>query len=131
MVAVRPPSTGQRSRLNPVHKHPDHPCGCKWDGSWRLVYAPPTEAGAIPITTVRHPASQSAVGTIPNPDYVTTPASWAHSIRIPGGLDPRLWRDWLPGCSPTWAWMGILVMSGRNGEASEVPRVRPGVRSRA
>ncbi|MFZ3492316.1 hypothetical protein ACODT5_03585 [Streptomyces sp. 5.8] len=43
------------------HPHPDHPCACacEWENTWRLVYAPPTEPGAIPITVMRHPAAQT------------------------------------------------------------------------
>ncbi|MDX3132199.1 hypothetical protein PV367_20920 [Streptomyces europaeiscabiei] len=50
------------------HPHPDHPCGCEWDDTWRLVWASPTEPGAIPITVMRHPAARAAATTIPNPD---------------------------------------------------------------
>ncbi|MEU5583011.1 hypothetical protein ABZ791_36055 [Streptomyces huasconensis] len=58
------------------HPHPDHPCGCEWDGTWRLVWAPPTEPGAIPVTAMRHPAAPAATSSVPNPDQ-GAPASWA------------------------------------------------------
>ncbi|MEU3953605.1 hypothetical protein AB0F45_14995 [Streptomyces achromogenes] len=58
------------------HPHPDHPCGCEWDGTWRLVWAPPTEPGAIPVTVMRHPAAPAATASLPNPD-LGAPATWA------------------------------------------------------
>ncbi|MES5824843.1 hypothetical protein [Streptomyces sp. RG80] len=58
------------------HPHPDHPCGCEWDDTWRLVWAPPTEPGAVPITAMRHPAAP-ATTNIPNPDDEGAPATWA------------------------------------------------------
>ncbi|WP_328765373.1 MULTISPECIES: hypothetical protein [unclassified Streptomyces] len=60
------------------HPHPDHPCGCEWENTWRLVYAPPTEPGAIPITVMRHPAAQATAAAIPSPDHGPVPATWAH-----------------------------------------------------
>ncbi|MET9694273.1 hypothetical protein ABZY81_38640 [Streptomyces sp. NPDC006514] len=59
------------------HPHPDHPCGCEWENTWRLVYAPPTEPGAIPITVMRHPAAQATAASIPSPDHGTVSATWA------------------------------------------------------
>ncbi|GAA1923880.1 hypothetical protein [Streptantibioticus ferralitis] len=59
------------------HPHPDHPCGCEWDDTWRLVWAPPTEPGAIPVTAMRHPAARAAAATIPNPDHGQVPATFA------------------------------------------------------
>ncbi|MGW4600586.1 hypothetical protein ACWEOA_35710, partial [Streptomyces sp. NPDC004457] len=56
--------------------HPDHPCDCEWDGTWRVVWAPPTEPGAIPITAMRHPAAPAAGASVPNPDE-GAPATWA------------------------------------------------------
>lgn len=50
------------------HPHPDHPCGCEWDGTWRLVWAPPTEPGVIPVTAMRQPAAPAATACLPNPD---------------------------------------------------------------
>lgn len=55
---------------------PDHPCSCEWEGTWRVVGAPPTEPGAIPITTMRHPAAPAAGASVPNPDE-GAPATWA------------------------------------------------------
>jgi hypothetical protein len=55
------------------HKHPDHPCGCEWDDTWRLVYAPPTEPGAIPVTVMRHPAPPSSTAIPTRPMPVTWP----------------------------------------------------------
>ncbi|MFE4578544.1 hypothetical protein [Streptomyces chartreusis] len=59
------------------HPHPDHPCGCEWDDSWRMVWTPPTEPGAIPITAMRHPAAQPAATGIPDPDRGVASATWA------------------------------------------------------
>jgi len=59
------------------HPHPDHPCGCEWEKTWRLIYAPPTEPGAIPITVMRHPAALSTAAAIPVPEYGPVPATWA------------------------------------------------------
>ncbi|WP_031066286.1 hypothetical protein [Streptomyces sp. NRRL F-5527] len=58
------------------HPHPDHPCGCEWEGTWRVVWVPPTEPGAIPITAMRHPAAPAAAASVPNPDE-GAPATWA------------------------------------------------------
>ncbi|MFE6270479.1 hypothetical protein ACFVQ9_17055 [Streptomyces goshikiensis] len=60
------------------HPHPDHGCGCGWENTWRLVYAPPTGPGAIPITVMRHPAAQATAAAIPSPDHGSVPATWAH-----------------------------------------------------
>ncbi|MFE4177170.1 hypothetical protein ACFRR7_34905 [Streptomyces sp. NPDC056909] len=59
------------------HPHPDHPCGCEWDDTWRLIYAPPDEPGAIAVTVMRHPAARSTATAIPSPDHGTPPATWA------------------------------------------------------
>jgi hypothetical protein len=59
------------------HPHPDHPCGCERDGTWRLAYTPPTEPGAVPITAMRHPAAPPGAGNIPDPDHDAPPAAWA------------------------------------------------------
>ncbi|MEV5242610.1 hypothetical protein AB0K89_26410 [Streptomyces cinnamoneus] len=48
-----------------------------WENTWRLVYAPPTEPGAIPITVMLHPAAYAAAAAIPSPDHGTLPATWA------------------------------------------------------
>ncbi|WP_225829219.1 hypothetical protein [Streptomyces naphthomycinicus] len=37
------------------HPYPDHPCGCEWEGTRRLVWAPPTDPGAIPISAIATP----------------------------------------------------------------------------
>lgn len=58
------------------HPHPDHPCGCEWEDTWRLVWAPPTEPGAVPITAMRHPAAPATATGIPDPDH-GAPATWA------------------------------------------------------
>ncbi|WP_247698278.1 hypothetical protein [Streptomyces sp. RK75] len=51
------------------HPHPDYECGCEWDDTWRMVWAPPTEPGAVPITA-------PAPAGIPDPDH-GAPATWA------------------------------------------------------
>ncbi|MFD9601804.1 hypothetical protein [Streptomyces sp. NPDC059970] len=58
------------------HPHPGHGCGCEWDDTWRMVWAPATEPGAAPITALRHPAAPAAVADLPNPDH-GEPATWA------------------------------------------------------
>jgi hypothetical protein len=58
------------------HLHPDHPCDCEWEDTWRMVWAPPTEPGAIPVTAMRHPAAPSAAA-IPTPDHGSVPVTWA------------------------------------------------------
>ncbi|MDT0567105.1 hypothetical protein RM704_06415 [Streptomyces sp. DSM 3412] len=50
------------------HPHQDHPCGCEWDDTWRMIWAPPTEPGAVPITVIRHPAAPATATSLPNPD---------------------------------------------------------------
>ncbi|MCD9194248.1 hypothetical protein [Streptomyces albireticuli] len=37
------------------HPHPAHPCGCEWEGQWRMVDVPEGEPGAIAITSMRRP----------------------------------------------------------------------------
>ncbi|MFD9568078.1 hypothetical protein [Streptomyces sp. NPDC059994] len=37
------------------HPHPDYPCGCAWDDSWRLVYVPEGTPGAVAVTVLRRP----------------------------------------------------------------------------
>lgn len=37
------------------HPHPDHPCGCEWDGQWRVVYVPADEPGAVAVTVMHAP----------------------------------------------------------------------------
>ncbi|GGN45374.1 hypothetical protein [Streptomyces fuscichromogenes] len=59
-----------------LHPHPDHPCGCEWEGSWRMIWAPPDEPGAIPITAMRHPAAPAAAAGLPDPDQGGL-ATWA------------------------------------------------------
>ncbi|MFD7532261.1 hypothetical protein ACFV8E_32480 [Streptomyces sp. NPDC059849] len=58
------------------HPHDDHGCGCEWDGTWRMIWSPSTEPGAIPITALRHPAALVTAASIPNPDE-GAPATWA------------------------------------------------------
>ncbi|MFJ9634745.1 hypothetical protein ACIRU8_44360 [Streptomyces sp. NPDC101175] len=58
------------------HPHPDHACGCEWDDTWRMVWAPSTAPGAVPVTVLRHPAAAVAAAGIPNPDD-GAPATWA------------------------------------------------------
>ncbi|MFJ9675289.1 hypothetical protein ACIRP5_31415 [Streptomyces sp. NPDC101221] len=58
------------------HPHPDHSCGCEWDDTWRMVWAPAIEPGAVPITAMRHPAAPTTAVGIPNPDD-GAPAIWA------------------------------------------------------
>ncbi|MFE4258245.1 hypothetical protein [Streptomyces sp. NPDC056883] len=58
------------------HPHPEHGCGCEWDDTWRMIWAPATESGAVPITALRHPAALVAAADIPNPDQ-GAPATWA------------------------------------------------------
>lgn len=41
-----------------------------------MVWAPPNEPGAVPITAMRHPAAPAAASGIPNPDE-GAPATWA------------------------------------------------------
>jgi hypothetical protein len=57
------------------HPHPDHPCDCEWENTWRLVWAPPNEHGAVPITAMRHPAVPPTTTSLPNPDQ-GAPATW-------------------------------------------------------
>ncbi|WP_331720140.1 hypothetical protein OG762_51855 (plasmid) [Streptomyces sp. NBC_01136] len=59
------------------HPHPEHGCGCEWDDTWRMVWAPSTEPGAIPITALRHPAAPATAAGLPNPDEDGAPATWA------------------------------------------------------
>lgn len=58
------------------HPHPDHPCGCEWEDTWRLVWVPPTEPGAVPITAMRHPATATTAG-LPSPDHGQVSAAFA------------------------------------------------------
>ncbi|MFI1568382.1 hypothetical protein ACH4ZX_36090 [Streptomyces sp. NPDC020490] len=58
------------------HPHQDHGCGCEWDDTWRMVWAPATEPGTIPITALRHPAAPVTAAGIPDPD-AGAPATWA------------------------------------------------------
>jgi hypothetical protein len=39
-------------------RHPllDQPCGCEWDGTWRLVYVAADEPCAVAVTVMRNPA---------------------------------------------------------------------------
>ncbi|WEH31944.1 hypothetical protein PZB75_30380 [Streptomyces sp. AM 4-1-1] len=58
------------------HPHADHRCACEWDDTWRVVWAPATEPGVVPITALRHPAAPATAASIPNPDE-GAPATWA------------------------------------------------------
>ncbi|TSB32080.1 hypothetical protein [Streptomyces benahoarensis] len=58
------------------HPHSDHGCGCEWGETWRMVWAPATAPGAIPVTAMRHPAAPATAGDLPNPDE-GAPATWA------------------------------------------------------
>ncbi|MFI2241134.1 hypothetical protein [Streptomyces chrestomyceticus] len=58
------------------HPHPGHACGCEWDETWRMAWAPSAEPGAVPVTALRHPAAAVTVAGIPNPDE-GAPATWA------------------------------------------------------
>ncbi|MEV5982858.1 hypothetical protein [Streptomyces sp. NPDC052114] len=58
------------------HPHPDHGCGCEWDDTWRMVWAPSTEPGVVPITAMRHPAALVTAASIPDPDQGAS-ATWA------------------------------------------------------
>ncbi|MFF3967931.1 hypothetical protein ACFYZI_41050 [Streptomyces griseorubiginosus] len=58
------------------HPHPDHPCGYEWEDTWRLIWAPPTEPGAVRITAMRHPAAPATATSLPNPDRGVS-AVWA------------------------------------------------------
>ncbi|MFC9734269.1 hypothetical protein ACFWGM_29745 [Streptomyces roseolus] len=59
-----------------VHTHAT--IHCHPDDTWHLTWARPDEAGAVPVTTMRHPAAPTAVITVPSPDRAHgTPASWA------------------------------------------------------
>lgn len=55
----KPDTTGRRplpERRHAIflrHPHPDNPCNCAWDDSWRLVYVPDSTPGAIPVTVMR------------------------------------------------------------------------------
>ncbi|MDX3068749.1 hypothetical protein PV518_42525 [Streptomyces sp. ND04-05B] len=41
-----------------------------------MVWAPDTEPGAVPLTTMRHPAASATATDILNPD-AGSPATWA------------------------------------------------------
>lgn len=58
------------------HLHDDDQCTCEEEGRWRMVWAPPTEPGAVPVTAIRHPAATAAAAGIPNPDQAEH-AIWA------------------------------------------------------
>ncbi|MFH8993115.1 hypothetical protein [Streptomyces sp. NPDC017940] len=58
------------------HPHPDYPCGCAWDDTWRVAWAPAEEPGAVPVTAIRHPAASVAVAGLPDADQGPF-ATWA------------------------------------------------------
>ncbi|WP_308013521.1 hypothetical protein [Streptomyces beigongshangae] len=62
--------------LRHVHPNPDYPCACEWEGTWRMVWAPTTEPGAVPVTAMRHPVALVTAAGIPNLDE-GAPAIWA------------------------------------------------------
>ncbi|MBP5868690.1 hypothetical protein F3K34_25150 [Streptomyces sp. LBUM 1486] len=82
LVAVACQNPLQRSQVRPpVTRHDGASairvvCGCEWDDTWRMVRAPDAEPGAVPITTMRHPAASATAADIPNPD-AGSPATWA------------------------------------------------------
>ncbi|MFB7827410.1 hypothetical protein [Streptomyces hydrogenans] len=47
------------------------------DTTWHLAWARPDEPGAVPVTTMRHPAA-AAAAAVPNPDLEPQSATWAH-----------------------------------------------------
>ncbi|OIJ95436.1 hypothetical protein [Streptomyces colonosanans] len=77
VLIPRIPRAAQTHGVFLRHLHPDHPCGCEWEGTWRMVWAPPTEPGAVPVTALRHPAAPATAAGIPNPDHEAMPATWA------------------------------------------------------
>ncbi|MEU1071854.1 MULTISPECIES: hypothetical protein [unclassified Streptomyces] len=54
-ATLRQPLPERRHAVFLRHPHPDHPCSCAWDDSWRLVYVPEGTPGAIPVTVLRRP----------------------------------------------------------------------------
>lgn len=40
------------------HPHPDYPCGCEWDCTWRLVYVPADTEGALAVTVLKRPGAR-------------------------------------------------------------------------
>lgn len=53
----RTPLPQKRHAVFLRHPNPDQPCGCEWDGTWRLVYVDACEPGAIAVTVMRNPAA--------------------------------------------------------------------------
>ncbi|WP_460074114.1 hypothetical protein [Streptomyces sp. YKOK-I1] len=43
---------------------------------WLMIWAPPTEPGAVPITVMRHPATPATATGLPDPAQ-GAPAAWA------------------------------------------------------
>jgi hypothetical protein len=56
---ARTPLPERRHAVFIRHPHPDHPCGCEWEGTWRLVYVEPTEPGAVAVTVMKRPGGAS------------------------------------------------------------------------
>lgn len=54
-VASRTPLPVRKHVVFIRHPHPAHPCGCEWDGQWRMVEVPDGEPGAMAVTTMRRP----------------------------------------------------------------------------
>lgn len=50
---TRPPSETHAVFLR--HPHPANPCGCEWDGMWRLIEVPAGEPGAMAVTVMQAP----------------------------------------------------------------------------
>lgn len=40
------------------HPHPDYPCGCEWDDTWRLAYVAAGHPGAIAVTVLKRPGAR-------------------------------------------------------------------------
>jgi hypothetical protein len=53
---MRTPLPRERWAVFIRHPHPRHPCGCEWDGTWRLVQVQAGEHGAVAVTVMGNPA---------------------------------------------------------------------------
>lgn len=53
---IEPPLPVARHAVFIRHSYPDQPCGCEWDGTWRLVYVAADEPGAVAVTVMHNPA---------------------------------------------------------------------------
>ena len=73
------------------HPHPDQACGCEWDDTWRMVWAPATEPGAVPITAMRHPAAPATAANLPDPDKARLrPGRLTRTIGTARPVPPRV-----------------------------------------